>query len=70
MAIGAPCCSSGARGEGTWLSISALACPDPARCTATVGYYVANMGSGGRDVIAERTSAGWRIIPTGRMWIS
>jgi hypothetical protein len=60
----------GASGEGTWLTIGDIACSSAVRCTAKVSYYVANMAAGGRDVIAERTAGGWKITPTGVMWIS
>ena len=60
----------GTAGEGTWLTIGDIACSNPDRCTATVSYHVANLAAGGRDVVAERTAAGWRITPTGSMWIS
>ena len=59
----------GATGSGTWLTIGDIGCA-AGRCSATVSYYVANQGAGGRDVTAERTPSGWRISPTGRMWIS
>jgi hypothetical protein len=62
--------AEGQKGSGTWLTIGGVGCDRVDRCTATVSYYVANQGAGGRDVIAERTGSGWRIIPTGRMWIS
>ena len=61
---------SGAKGEGTWLTIGDISCSDWHRCTASVSYYVANQGAGGREVDAERTGSGWRVKPTGRMWIS
>ena len=60
----------GIGGTGKWLRVINLQCAGPNHCNADVGYYVANMGSGGRGVTAARTSSGWKITPTGRVWIS
>ncbi|HKX92681.1 MAG TPA: hypothetical protein VJM15_09695 [Sphingomicrobium sp.] len=60
----------GVTGTGKWLRITNFQCPDADHCTADVSYYVANLGAGGRSVAIERTRSGWRITPTGAMWIS
>jgi hypothetical protein len=57
-------------GSGTWLTIGDVGCVSPDRCRATVSYYVANQGAGGREVTAERTASGWRVHATGNSWIS
>lgn len=60
----------GMSGTGKWLRVTKLECQDPNHCTADVSYYVANLGAGGRSVVLERSSDGWRLTPTGAMWIS
>ena len=60
----------GESGRGTWLTVGDISCTDQRLCSATVSYYVANQGAGGREVVAERTAAGWRVTPSGRMWVS
>ena len=60
----------GTKGTGKWLRVANLACRDARHCTADVSYYVANLAAGGRSVIIEGTTAGWRVTPTGSMWIS
>jgi hypothetical protein len=60
----------GVSGSGKWLRISNFKCVDSDHCTADVGYYVANLGAGGRGLTIERTSNGWRITPAGPVWIS
>jgi hypothetical protein len=60
----------GAAGSGKWLRVSNFECRDADHCTADVSYYVANLGAGGRTVAVERSVSGWRLTPTGPMWIS
>jgi hypothetical protein len=60
----------GVTGSGKWLRVANLQCTAADRCTADVSYYVANLAAGGRGVVIERTSSGWRITPSGSMWIS
>ena len=60
----------GVTGSGKWLRVANLECADARRCTADVSYYVANLGAGGRSVVIERAGSGWRITPSGAMWIS
>ena len=60
----------GASGEGKWLRVSKLQCQSQVRCTADVSYYVANLGGGGRGVIADRSGGKWRLTPSGAVWIS
>ena len=62
--------SEGATGSGIWLTVGRIDCASARRCSATVSYYVANQGAGGRDLMLERTRGGWRLTPTGRSWIS
>ena len=62
--------AEGASGNGTWLTIGDVACASRRRCSATVSYYVGNQGAGGREVVAERHTAGWRVTRSGRTWIS
>lgn len=65
-AVAAP----GATGTGKWLRVANLQCRDANHCTADASYYVANMGSGGRSLAIERIASGWRLTPSGAMWIS
>jgi hypothetical protein len=67
---GAAVSAPGVSGSGKWLRIAKLQCPSADHCTADVSYYVANLGAGGRGVAIDRTSAGWKITPSGAMWIS
>ena len=61
----------GMTGEGKMLTVSALACSQAAqRCTASIGYYVANMGGGGTDVTLARESGEWTVTRGGSMWVS
>ena len=60
----------GASGDGNWLRGSKLQCQSQVRCTADVRYYVANLGGGGRGVIADRSGGKWRLTPSGAVWIS
>ncbi|HET9810711.1 MAG TPA: hypothetical protein VFP53_03320 [Sphingomicrobium sp.] len=60
----------GTTGTGKWLRVTNFQCSDARHCTADVSYYVANLGAGGRSVTIERTAAGWRVTPSGMMWIS
>lgn len=62
--------ADGAAGEGTWLTIGSIDCANSNRCTATVSYYVANMGAGGRGVTATRKGNGWQVQTNGSSWIS
>ncbi|HUP67053.1 MAG TPA: hypothetical protein VM145_02440 [Sphingomicrobium sp.] len=60
----------GVSGTGKWLRIAKFECRDSNHCTADVSYYVANLGAGGRRLAIERTSRGWRLTPSGVVWIS